>query len=55
MELTFQEILVLVQGLKIAPDCKLHQWEYLRLYTAHFLIRSVLRYVLLVGLGERDA
>ena len=55
VELAFQEVLVLVQGFKVASDCKLHQWEYLRLYTGHFLIRSVLCEVLLVGLGERGA
>ena len=55
VELAFQEILVLVQGFKVASDCKLHQREYLHLDTAHLLIRSVLREVLLVGLGERGA
>ena len=55
VELAFQEILVLVQGFKVASDCKLHQWEYLHLDTAHFLIRSVLREVLLVRLGQWDA
>ena len=55
VELAFQEILILVQSLKIAPNCKLDQREYLRFDTAHLLIRSVLSNILQITLGESDA
>ena len=55
MELAFQEILILVQCLKVAPDCKLHQREYLHFDTAHLLIRGVLSDILQIALGESDA
>ena len=55
VELAFQEILILVQSLKIAPNCKLDQREYLRFDTAHLLIRSVLSDILQITLGESDA
>ena len=55
VELAFQEILILIQGFKIAPNCKLDQREYLRFDTAHLLIRSVLCDILQITLGESDA
>ena len=55
VELAFQEILILIQGLKIEPYCKLDQREYLRFDTAHLLIRSVLSDILQITLGESDA
>lgn len=55
VKLAFQEVLILVQGFKIAPNCKLNKWEYLRFYTAHLLIRGVLSDILQITLGESDA
>ena len=54
VELAFQEVLILVQGLKVAPNCKLHQREYLHFDTAHLLIRGVLSDILQIALGESD-